>query len=233
MKFSSMKLTSVRGVREYIMQMRDIVAQLKLLEVDMSETFLVHYIMNTLPQQYGPFKISYNTHKDKWSINELMTMCVQEKGKLIMEVAEGASTVTQGKNKLQAKKKGKCKKKGHMKKDCPKFQKWFEKKGKSISFVCYEFNMVDINHNTLWINFCSTIRVTNTLQGLQNLRKPMRSEQCIFFGNKMHSHVEAIRTCSLILSSGFVLVLEKTFYILSFSRNLVFSCKTCTTWFSL
>ena len=27
----------------------------------------------------------YNTYKDKWSINELMTMCVQEEERLIME----------------------------------------------------------------------------------------------------------------------------------------------------
>ena len=38
-----------------------------------------------------------------------MTMCVQEEGKLIMEVREGAYIVTQGKNKLEAKKKGKGK----------------------------------------------------------------------------------------------------------------------------
>ncbi|KAL6322946.1 hypothetical protein AAG906_022784 [Vitis piasezkii] len=76
MKFTSLKLTGIRGVREHIMEMRDIVAQLKKLEVEMSESFLVHFIFNTLPPQYGPFKISYNTHKDKWSINELMTMCV-------------------------------------------------------------------------------------------------------------------------------------------------------------
>uniref|UniRef100_A0A2N9HUB9 Reverse transcriptase Ty1/copia-type domain-containing protein n=1 Tax=Fagus sylvatica TaxID=28930 RepID=A0A2N9HUB9_FAGSY len=82
MKFSSLRLTSVRSAREHIMQIRDIVAQLKKLEVEMSESFLVHYILNTLPHQYGPFKISYNTHKDKWSINELMTMCVQEEGRL-------------------------------------------------------------------------------------------------------------------------------------------------------
>ncbi|KAG8378577.1 hypothetical protein BUALT_Bualt07G0000100 [Buddleja alternifolia] len=78
MRFSTSKLTNVRGVREHIMQMRDIAAQLKTLEVEMFETFLVHYILNTLPQQYGPFKISYNAHKNKWYINELMTMCVQE-----------------------------------------------------------------------------------------------------------------------------------------------------------
>ena len=48
MKFSSLRLTSVKGVCEHIMKMRDIAAQLKNLEVDVSETFLVHYILNTL-----------------------------------------------------------------------------------------------------------------------------------------------------------------------------------------
>ena len=70
MKFSSLRLTSVKGVREYIMKMQDISAQLKKLEIDMSESFLVHFILNTLPHEYGPFKISYNTHKNKWSIND-------------------------------------------------------------------------------------------------------------------------------------------------------------------
>nr|DAD46229.1 TPA_asm: hypothetical protein HUJ06_004459 [Nelumbo nucifera] len=82
MKFSSLRLTTVKGVREHIMQMRDIAAQLKKLEVDLSKSFLVHFILNTLPQQYESFKISYNTHKHKWSINELMTMCVQEEERL-------------------------------------------------------------------------------------------------------------------------------------------------------
>ncbi|KAL6310797.1 hypothetical protein AAG906_017379 [Vitis piasezkii] len=86
MKFSSLRLTNVSGVQEHIMQMRNIAAQLKTLEVEMSDSFLVHFILNTLPQQYGPFKISYNTHKDKWSINELLTMCVQEEGRLKMEL---------------------------------------------------------------------------------------------------------------------------------------------------
>lgn len=107
MKFCSTKLDNVRGVREHIMQMRDTAAQLKKLEVDISDSFLVHYILNTLPPQYSPFKISYNTHKDKWSINELMTMCVQEEGRLIMETGESAMLTTQGKNKAKANKKGK------------------------------------------------------------------------------------------------------------------------------
>ncbi|RVW74842.1 Retrovirus-related Pol polyprotein from transposon TNT 1-94 [Vitis vinifera] len=106
-KFSSLRLTNVSGVREHIMQMRDIAAQLKVLEVEMSDSFLVHFILNTLPQQYGPFKISYNTHKDKWSINELLTMCVQEEGRLKMELGENAVMTMKGKDQNQAKKKAK------------------------------------------------------------------------------------------------------------------------------
>ena len=65
----------------------------------MSETFLVHYILNAFPKQCGPFKISYNMHKYKWSINELMTTCVQDKGRLLMEQGESAFLKNQGKNK--------------------------------------------------------------------------------------------------------------------------------------
>ena len=65
MQFSSTKLTKITGVRDHIMRKKDIATQLKSLEVTMSNTFLVHYILNTFPQQYSPFKIFYNTHKDK------------------------------------------------------------------------------------------------------------------------------------------------------------------------
>ena len=49
----------------------------------------------------------------------------------------------------------------------------------------------------------------------------MTSEQFILFENKMGSHVEAIGTCYLTLNGGFVLELQKTFYVPSFSRNLI------------
>ena len=114
-----------------------------------------------------------------------------------------------------------CKKKGHMKKDCLKFKNWLEKKGTPFTFVCYESNMVSVNHNTWWIDSGSTIHVSNTLQGMENLRKPVGSEQFIYSGGKMSSHVEAIGTCSLVLSSNFILRLEKTFYVPSFSKNLI------------
>ena len=122
------------------MKMRDIAVQLKKLEVEISKSFLVDYILNTLPKQYEPFKNSYNTHKDKWSINELMTMYVQNEGKLIMELEESARI------------------------DNP------------ISCVCYEFNIVDVSHNTWWIDSGSIIHISNSLLGIQNLWKPVGSE---------------------------------------------------------
>ncbi|MCI13287.1 hypothetical protein A2U01_0034404 [Trifolium medium] len=80
-----MELITVKGVRQHIMRIRDIAAQLKTLEIDMSESFLVDYILNTLPSPYEPFIIPYNTHKDRWPVNELLTMCVQEE-RLVMEM---------------------------------------------------------------------------------------------------------------------------------------------------
>ena len=49
----------------------------------------------------------------------------------------------------------------------------------------------------------------------------MPSEQRIYSGNKMSSHVEVVGSCGLVLSSSFILNLEKTFYVPSFSRNLI------------
>ena len=62
-KLSSMKFTSTKGVREHIMEMRDIAtritARLKSLEIEISESFLVHFILNSLPQE--------RTHEERLS----------------------------------------------------------------------------------------------------------------------------------------------------------------------
>ncbi|RDX87622.1 hypothetical protein CR513_30892, partial [Mucuna pruriens] len=50
MQLSSMKLIGIIGVHDHIMYIRDIVTQLNELEVTMSESFLVHYILCILPR---------------------------------------------------------------------------------------------------------------------------------------------------------------------------------------
>jgi len=48
-KLSMMKHCKSKSVHEHIIEMRDIVAQLKSLEVDICESFIIHLILNTLP----------------------------------------------------------------------------------------------------------------------------------------------------------------------------------------
>ena len=50
-----------------------------------------------------------------------------------------------------------------MKKVCAKHKAWLEKKGTSFSFISYESNFTNVNHNTWWIDSDSTIHVSNTL----------------------------------------------------------------------
>lgn len=38
-------------------------SELKALKIEISEPFLVYFILDSLPFEYGPFKISYFTHK--------------------------------------------------------------------------------------------------------------------------------------------------------------------------
>ena len=53
-----------------------------------------------------------------------------------------------------------------MKKDCTKFKKWLEDNGNSISCACYESNVVHVNYNIWWIDYGSTINISNTLKGI-------------------------------------------------------------------
>ncbi|RVW73194.1 Retrovirus-related Pol polyprotein from transposon TNT 1-94 [Vitis vinifera] len=84
-KMITMKYDGHSGVREHIMKMSDMASQLKGIDMAISKGFLVHFIMTSLPSQFGPFKINYNTQKDKWKMSELIAMCVQEEERLKVE----------------------------------------------------------------------------------------------------------------------------------------------------
>lgn len=134
-KFTTKKYNGTSGVREHIMEMADMAEQLKSMDMTISESFLVQFVLNSLPSQFGPFKISYNTNKEKWTIDELIVMCVQEEERLKREGLLSDHLESQdhkGKGPMEGKQKVKkspnhgnlkcffCKEKGHLKKECPK-----------------------------------------------------------------------------------------------------------------
>ncbi|KAJ0610644.1 putative transcription factor interactor and regulator CCHC(Zn) family [Helianthus annuus] len=147
------------GIREHIMMMHDMANKLKGLEMEISDGFLVHFIITSLPSSYEAFKINYNTQKEKWTMSELVAMCVQEEERMKKDhTTDVANFTTSNSNKRKhnhqrkdaskvqkpnpntsapsssksslGKPYGKfCKKTGHKQKECPDFKEWLAKKG--------------------------------------------------------------------------------------------------------
>ena len=114
-KLVSMRYKGKENIREYIMEMSNLVTRLKALKLEFSKDILVHLILISLPTQFSPFKISYNTQKEKWTLNELIAQCVQEKERLKQEKIESAhlASTSQGfgtskKRKRDNKRKKNC-----------------------------------------------------------------------------------------------------------------------------
>ena len=146
------------------MEMLDIAGKLKSLEMKFSDPFLVMFVLNSLPSQFSQFKISYNTHKETWTLNELISMCVQKEKRLKQEGSLIINFATTSEQHKSRKGKGKkfpskknheendrchfCRKKGHFKKNCQKRKNWFEKKGNNQLNICFETNFMNVSSNT-------------------------------------------------------------------------------------
>ncbi|KAK2998937.1 hypothetical protein RJ639_023876, partial [Escallonia herrerae] len=95
-KMVTLKYSGSNGVCEHILRMNDMTSQLKGLDMEISEGFLVHFIMTSFLAQFGPFNINYNTQKEKWKMSELISMCVQEEERLKSEQPDNAHVVITG-----------------------------------------------------------------------------------------------------------------------------------------
>ncbi|KAH1229830.1 hypothetical protein HKD37_10G028959 [Glycine soja] len=62
--------------------MSNLTSKPKALKIELGEELLVHLVLISFTVHFGQFKVSYNTHKDKWSINEFISHCVQEEERL-------------------------------------------------------------------------------------------------------------------------------------------------------
>ena len=94
-----MKYQGKGNVKEYIMGMSNIASKLRALKLELLEDLLIHLVLISQPSQFSQFKISYNFQKEKWSLNELISYCVQEEERLKQERTESAHVVSTSKDK--------------------------------------------------------------------------------------------------------------------------------------
>jgi len=73
---TTMKFDGWRTMHEHVIEMTNIATRLKTFGMIVNENFLVQFILNSLPSEYGPFQMSYNNMKDKWNVHELHGMLV-------------------------------------------------------------------------------------------------------------------------------------------------------------
>ncbi|KAK4381944.1 hypothetical protein Sango_2919200 [Sesamum angolense] len=78
----SKRYTGKGNIREFNMEMSHLTLKLKALKLDLSEDLLVHLVLISLPTQFSQFKVSYNCQKEAWSLNDLISHCVQEEERL-------------------------------------------------------------------------------------------------------------------------------------------------------
>ncbi|KAK6133846.1 hypothetical protein DH2020_032396 [Rehmannia glutinosa] len=108
---TTMKFDGSRSMHEHVIEMTNIAARLKSLGMNVNDNFLVQFILNSLPSEYSPFQMNYNTMKDEWNVNELHGMLVQEETQIKNHGTHSVHLVTnQGAGKKVGSKKGKGKK---------------------------------------------------------------------------------------------------------------------------
>ncbi|PKU81665.1 hypothetical protein MA16_Dca019663 [Dendrobium catenatum] len=225
-KLVSMRYKGKGNIREYIMEMSNLVTRLRALKLELSDDILVHLVLISLPAQFSPFKISCNTQKEKLTLNELIAQCVQEEERLKQEKVESAQLVSSSHDFATKRKKDykvkraadkgtsqpkvqqkqdqviTCffyKKAGHVKKDCPKYVNWLVKKGKLLNFICSEVNLALVSNHTWWIDTGATTHISVTMQGCLKSRVPTDAERFIYVGNDNKAPVKAVGLYRLYL----------------------------------
>ena len=61
--------------------MSNTASKLKPMNLGLKDEFLIYLIFASLPKEYETFVVNYNMQLDKWDIEKLIVMCVQEEKK--------------------------------------------------------------------------------------------------------------------------------------------------------
>ncbi|POO00956.1 hypothetical protein TorRG33x02_031390 [Trema orientale] len=64
----AMRYKVKENIREYIMEMSNLISKLKALKLELLNDLLVHLVLICSLPQFSQFKVSYNTRKEKWTL---------------------------------------------------------------------------------------------------------------------------------------------------------------------
>lgn len=81
----TIKYSGSSGIRENILKMIEISTKLKDLKIVVDDQFIVHMALKSLPAKFNLLKTTYSAQKDKWSLNKLISMCVQKEERMKKE----------------------------------------------------------------------------------------------------------------------------------------------------
>ncbi|KAL6322023.1 hypothetical protein AAG906_003165 [Vitis piasezkii] len=212
-KLVSMRYKGKENIREYIMEMSNLVTRLKALKLELSEDILMHLVLISPYTIYLLLSV-YKRKRLKQEKIESAHLASTSHGfgtnKKRKRDNKGKQTAVSGtsKQKVQNKQDKEitcffCKKVGHMKKTCTKYAAWREKKGTLLNFVCLEINLAVVPIDTWWIDTSATTHISVTMQGCLRSRMPTDGERYIYVGNGNKAVVKAISLFRLQLDSGY------------------------------
>ena len=81
------------GIREHILKMSNIASKLKPMDLELKDEFLIHLVFASLPKEYETFIVNYNMQHDKWDIEMLIAICVQDEERLKSLQGDSANLV--------------------------------------------------------------------------------------------------------------------------------------------
>ena len=91
------------------MEMSNLATKLRSLKLELSENILVHLVIIFFPVQLSQFKVTCNTQKDKWTLDEIISCCVEKEDRLKQERTESAHLASTSQDKAKKRKKDKGK----------------------------------------------------------------------------------------------------------------------------